>query len=100
MTMTVLLFLMPQAVLISWICTNSFIQVSLHPGAFSSVPRMPVMSSPIYGIFSPRSGEYPYALFTSVLIGRLLSAAGNRLTASLRLQSASAGTQCQLKSRE
>ena len=35
-----------------------------------------------------------------MLVGRLLSAAGNRLTASLRLRSAGAGNQFQLKSKE
>ena len=35
-----------------------------------------------------------------MLIGRLVSQAGNRLTASLRLRNAGAGNQFQLKSRE
>ena len=59
---------------------------------------MPELSSPSYGIFSLRSGEDSYVLFTYALIGRMCSAAGNRLTASLRLQIA--GAQCQQKSRD
>ena len=67
---------------------------------FSAELRTPLLSSPSYGIFSLRSGEDSYALFTSALIGQLSSAGGNRLTASLRLQSAGAGNQFQLMSRE
>ena len=59
-----------------------------------------LLSSPSYGNFSLRSGENSYALFISALIGRLLSAAGNRLTASLRKETVGAGNQFQLKSRE
>ena len=62
--------------------------------------RTPVLSSPSYSIFSLRSGKYSYALFICVLIGRVLSAAGNRLTASLRLRSAGTDNKFQLKSRE
>ena len=59
-----------------------------------------LLISPIYGIFSLRSGEYSYALFTYVLIGRLLSAAGNRFTAGLRKETVGASNQLQLKLRE
>ena len=52
--------------------------------AFSAAPRTPALSSPSSRILSPRSGEYSYALLTPALISRLHSAAGNRLTASLR----------------
>ena len=69
-------------------------------GPLSAAPRTPVLSSPIYGIFSLRSGEDSYTLFKTALIGRLHRAAGNRLTASLRMGSAGAGNQFQLKSRE
>ena len=68
--------------------------------SFSAVLRTLILSSPINSISSLRSGEDSYALFTSVLIGRMRSAAGNRLTASLRLQSADTDNQFQLKSRE
>ena len=54
--------------------------------SLSAVLHTPVLSSPIYGIFSLRSGEDSYALFIFVLIGRPLSAAGNRLIASFRLK--------------
>ena len=46
-------------------------------------PHTPVLGSPIYGVFSPPAGEYSYALFTIVLIGRRRARAGKRLTASL-----------------
>ena len=58
------------------------------------------MGSPIYGIFSPPGGEDSYVLFTHTLIGQLLSVAGNRLTAGLKLRNANAGNKLQLKSRE
>ena len=67
---------------------------------FSTALHTPVLSSPSYGIDSLRSGADSYVLFMSALIGRLCLVAGNRLTAGLRLQSADAGNQFQLKSRE
>ena len=69
-----------------------------HTNALSAALR--TLSSPIQAFFSLRSGEDSYELFTYMLIGRLHSAAGNRLTASLRKGSVVAGTKSQLKSRE
>ena len=63
----------------------------------STALHTPILSSPIYGIFSLRSGEDSSALFTSALISQLRSAAGNSLTASLRKESAGSGNQFQLK---
>ena len=39
----------------------------------SAALRIPILSSPNYGIFSLRSGEDSYMLFTSVLIARCSS---------------------------
>ena len=62
--------------------------------------RTPVRGSPIYGISPHQLGKIPTHCLPHTLIGRLLSAAGNRLTAGLKLRNANAGNKLQLKPRE
>ena len=74
--------------ILSWPLTLLSGQVS-----FSAALRMPVLSSPIKGIFLPPAGEYSYALFTLALIGRGKAQAGNRLNAGVTHTNAAAGNQ-------